>query len=69
VTAAGAQVIDLPRRTEWEPFLTKRDLAQHYRVTVRTIETWQSKGMPSRLRGGKRLYRLSEVEAWHEGES
>jgi hypothetical protein len=56
----------MPRRTEWEPYLTKRDPARRYRVTTRTIEIWQSKGMPSRLRGGKRLYRESEVEAWHE---
>lgn len=66
-----APVIQLPRRTDWEPYLTKAELAQHYRCTQRTIENWQSAGMPSRLRGRRRLYRVSEVEAWHadrEGE-
>jgi hypothetical protein len=62
----AAQVIEFPRRTNWEPYRTKVQLADHYRCTTRTIENWQRAGMPSTFRGRKRLYRVSETDAWHE---
>ena len=50
----------------WEPWLDERVVASHYGVSTRTIRRWRAGGMPSRVFGGVRRYRLSECEAWHE---
>lgn len=45
-----------------EPWLTKRQLAAHYGFSIRWVEAQQTAGMPSRLIGGQRRYRLSETD-------
>jgi phage terminase Nu1 subunit (DNA packaging protein) len=47
-----------------EPWVTKRQLAEHLKVTVRWIETQHHLGLPYVRRGGVVRYRISEVEAW-----
>ncbi len=47
-----------------ERWLTKREIAVHYAFSTRWVERMQSAGMPSRAMGGRRRYRLSEVDAW-----
>ena len=49
----------------WEPWLDERAVAGHYGVSTRTIRRWRTAGMPSRVFGGVRRYRLSECERWH----
>jgi excisionase family DNA binding protein len=51
---------------EHEPWATKGEIADHCRVSERTIERWLAQGLPSRKWGGARRFRLSEVEAWLE---
>jgi hypothetical protein len=67
---SGAAVLVLPPRPRdsapWEPWLGESAVARHYGVSPRTIRRWRAKGMPSRLFGGVRRYRLSECEGWHE---
>jgi hypothetical protein len=67
---AGANVLALPSRSvgavRWEPWLAERAIALHYGVSTRTIRRWRIGGMPSRVFGGVRRYRLSECESWHE---
>jgi hypothetical protein len=46
------------------PLLTKRDVAAHYRFSVRWVEMQLAKGMPSRLVGGRRRFDLGDVDAW-----
>jgi hypothetical protein len=55
----------LPHRG-WEPWLDDAAVARHYSVSSRTVRRWRAEGMPSRLLGGSRRYKLTEIEAWHE---
>ncbi len=48
-----------------ETFLTRRELAAWFRVSMRTIERWEkSSGLPVIRRDGKVLYNTKEVERW-----
>jgi hypothetical protein len=47
-----------------EPWVTKRQLADHLSVTPRWIELQQPLGLPRLSTGGMNRYRISEVEAW-----
>jgi len=57
-------VIPFPRRTDWEPELSKRQVAQWFGFSTRWVELRVREGMPSRLRGNRRRFLLSECEAW-----
>jgi predicted DNA-binding transcriptional regulator AlpA len=50
-----------------EPWLTKRQVAVHLGFSTRWVELRMREGMPSRLMGGCRRFRLSEVEGWVDG--
>lgn len=48
-----------------ERYFTKREVAAHLRLSVRTIERMQRDGLPFyRVRGNVNLYRKSEVDAF-----
>jgi hypothetical protein len=47
-----------------EPWVAKRQLADHLSVTPRWIELKQPLGLPRLSTGGMSRYRISEVEAW-----
>jgi predicted DNA-binding transcriptional regulator AlpA len=47
-----------------EPWLSKRQIAGHYGRSTRWVELRMREGMPSRLIGGRRGFRLSEVDEW-----
>lgn len=47
-----------------EPWLAKPQMAAHLGMSVRWLEQQTAAGMPSVLIGGRRRYRVSEVEAW-----
>lgn len=70
---ALATVLALPARAKAaaarEPWLGEDTIARHYGVSTRTIRRWRRIGMPSRVFGGVRRYRLSECEGWHERRS
>lgn len=53
------------------PWLDTMKLAEHISVHPNTIDEWVRKGLlpPPRPRGGKRLWKWAEVEAYLEGES
>lgn len=58
-------VIAFPRRSSWEPELSKRQLAQTLGYSTRWVELRVREGMPSyQQTNGYRRFRLSEVEAW-----
>jgi hypothetical protein len=68
--ARHGHVIVFPARpavggTPWEPWVDERAIARHFNACERTIRRWRALGMPSRLFGGLRRYRVSECEAWH----
>jgi phage terminase Nu1 subunit (DNA packaging protein) len=51
----------------WEPWVDEPTIARHFgAVSTRTIRRWRKQGMPSRMNGGRRQYRISECEAWHD---
>ena len=50
--------------SQMERYCSKREIADHYGLSLRTIERWQFDGCPSRLIGGVRRFRVSEVEQW-----
>lgn len=64
----GARVIAFPTRqlgeTAWEAWADEPTIARHFAVSDRTIRRWRDAGMPSKLRGGSRRYRISECERW-----
>jgi predicted DNA-binding transcriptional regulator AlpA len=57
-------VIPFPRRSDWEPKLSKRQLAQVKGFTTRWVELRVREGMPSYIEGNQRRFVLSEVDAW-----
>lgn len=69
-----AQIVRFPSRADFDPELTKRDLARMWRCSTKTIERYVDPEY-TRQRGlrplpsfttplGRRRFRLSEVEAW-----
>ena len=66
---AFGTLLHLPARASavgWEPWLDEGIVARHYGVSTRTIRRWRRIGMPSRVFGGVRRYRLSDCEGWQE---
>jgi hypothetical protein len=49
----------------YEPWVGAEALARHYAVSTRTVRRWRLAGMPSRLVGGQRRFRIGETERWH----
>jgi hypothetical protein len=63
----SAEVIELPRRTSYEPWLSKTQLATMLGYSRRWVELKVAQGAPSKkLRNGQRRYRYSEFMAWLE---
>ncbi len=50
-----------------EPWLSRKRLAEHLGVSERTIQRWQTEGMPCIGRGRTVRYRASAVEGWLGG--
>lgn len=46
------------------PLLTKADLAQAMRVSVRTVERWMQDGLPTRSIGGNTRFNRAEAASW-----
>ncbi len=57
-------IIAFPARGDFEPWVSKRVLARHLGFSTRWVELRHREGLPSQLVGGRRRYRISEVEAW-----
>lgn len=70
MSVEGARIIPFPARERegvtWEPWVGERVVAQHFGVSDRTVRRWMAAGMPSRLVGASRRYRLSECDRWHD---
>lgn len=53
-----------------EALLTKRQIAEHFAVTVRTVDRWMTKGCPVALKlwggSGAPRFHVSAVSEWHE---
>lgn len=64
ITPSNARVIPFPRRTTWEPELTKRQIAQRLGYSTRWIEQRMGEGMPAGWRGSRRSFVESDVIAW-----
>lgn len=61
----AGQIIELPRRTSYEPWLSKTQLARTLGYSRRWVEIQTSQGAPSRkLPNGQRRYRFSEFIKW-----
>jgi excisionase family DNA binding protein len=61
-------VVRMPLRAGVEPWLSKRQLAQHLGFSGRWVELRVKAGMPHKRFGGRLRFRASEVEAWLETE-
>ncbi len=61
---SGASVIAFPRGAVREPWLSKRQIADYFGRSTRWVELRVREGLPSKMIGGRRGFRLSEVEAW-----
>ena len=46
------------------PLLTKANLAQAMRVSVRTVERWMHEGLPTRSVGGNVRFNRGEAASW-----
>lgn len=64
---SSGQVAALRPEECTEPWVSKRAVARHYGRSTRWIELRMRDGLPSRMLGGRRAFRLSEVEAWMAG--
>lgn len=59
------------RRATGQLFQTKAEVAEHFRVTERTIERWMARGLPysKPFVGGAVRFRLSDCDAWFRRDS
>jgi predicted DNA-binding transcriptional regulator AlpA len=63
----SASVFRLPLRPGAEPWLSKRQVAEHLGFSVRWVELRVREGMPHQRWGSNRLrFRVSDVETWLE---
>ena len=62
-TVAGMNTTNTPSVTP-EAWLSKTAVATHYELSARTVERWIARGCASRLIGGVRRMRLSDVEVF-----
>lgn len=63
----SAEIIELPRRTSYEPWLSKTKLAGILGYSRRWIELQVAAGAPSKkLPNGQRRFRLREFTDWLE---
>lgn len=60
----SANVVALPGSARFEPWVSKQQVANYLGRSTRWVELMARQGMPSRMIGGRRAYRLSEVDAW-----
>jgi predicted DNA-binding transcriptional regulator AlpA len=58
-------VLQFPKG-RFEPWVNKGQVAAYLGRSKRWVELMAREGLPSRMIGGRRAYRLSEVEAWVE---
>jgi hypothetical protein len=63
----GGVVVRLAPRAGFEPWLSKREIASHFGRSTRWVELRMREGLPSKMIGGRRGFRLSDVEAWIDG--
>lgn len=63
---SSGRLIVFPGTAAAEPWLSKQQIAGHYGRSTRWIELRMREGLPSRMLGGRRAFRLSVVEAWME---
>lgn len=63
----SGSVIPFPRSVAREPWLSKRQIADYLGRSTRWVELRVREGLPSKMIGGRRGFRLSEVEAWIDG--
>lgn len=63
LSAIAARVADLLDERE-ERWLSQEGLADHFSVSVRTVQNWRRAGMPHLMAGSHPRYRPSECEAW-----
>lgn len=47
-----------------DPYLSKQELADHFRCSVRSIEHAVAAGMPHTIAFGRPKFQLSKVEPW-----
>jgi hypothetical protein len=62
---ASATVIPFPR----EPWVTKKQLAEHLGYSVRWVELRVKRGMPRAPFPGPMRFKISQVEAWLASEA
>jgi hypothetical protein len=67
VVPGAGRVLRLVSRTGFEPWLTKREIAAHFGRSTRWVELRMQEGLPSKMIGGRRGFRLADVEAWIDG--
>ena len=60
----SGEVVALRGHFQWEPWVNKAQVASYLGRSKRWVELMAREGMPSRMIGGRRAYRLSEVDAW-----
>jgi hypothetical protein len=60
----GASIVPFPAWRAAEPWLSKRQIASYLARSTRWVELKVRAGMPSRMIGGRRAYRVSEVDGW-----
>ena len=68
------EVVDLAAaraKRQPEPWISKREAAEHFSVTQRTIDRWRRLGLPAHKPYGTGLvyFRRSELDAWMAGQA
>lgn len=64
--SVGAVVLKFPAPVI-EPWLSKRQVADYLGRSTRWVELRVREGLPSKMIGGRRGFKLSEIEAWIDG--
>lgn len=59
-----AEIVRLHSPAGLEPWVSKAQVASYLGRSKRWVEMMAREGLPSRMIGGRRAYRLSEVDVW-----
>ena len=59
-----AQILQFRHPVGREPWVGKRELADYLGRSTRWVELMVRQGMPSQMIGGRRGFRVTEVETW-----
>lgn len=69
IDALVARVLERQQADSEPRYVSKERLAERLGISIRTVKTWRSKGLPARKVGRQLMFAIDEVDRWIEEQS